>query len=41
MQRKGEDPVNLFAEAFGPYPDLLPVMGSTAAMERASLYSLK
>lgn len=36
-QRKGEDPVDLFADAFGAYPDLLPVMGSKAAMERASL----
>lgn len=36
--RKGEVPVDLFKEAFGDRPDLLPVIGSTSAMTRASLY---
>lgn len=37
-RRKGEAPVDLFIEAFGSRPDLLPIIGSEAAMERASLY---
>lgn len=36
-QKRGETPVDLFEEAFGARPDLLPVMGSTTAMERASI----
>ena len=36
-QRKGEAPIDLFEDAFGKRPDLLPVMGSTAAMTRASI----
>jgi len=37
-RRKGEAPIDLFEEAFGDRPNLLPVLGSTAAMNRASLY---
>ena len=36
--KKGETPTDLFDEAFGSRPDLLPVIGSKAAMTRASLY---
>lgn len=36
--RKGESPTDLFEEAFGSRPELLPVIGSEAAMTRASLY---
>mmetsp|Transcript_12265 Transcript_12265/g.22089 ORF Transcript_12265/g.22089 Transcript_12265/m.22089 type:complete len:400 (+) Transcript_12265:184-1383(+) len=36
--RKGETPVDLFEEAFGARPNLLPVIGSTSAMTRASIY---
>jgi len=32
-------PIDLFEEAFGPRPDILPVMGSEAALERASIAS--
>lgn len=32
-------PIDLFEEAFGPRPDLLPVMGSEVALERASIAS--
>lgn len=38
MKKGGKAPENLFLEAFGKRPDLLPVMGSIEAMERASLY---
>ena len=37
-RRKGGAPVDLFEEAFGARPNLLPVIGSKAAMARASLY---
>lgn len=37
-QRKGEDPVDLYEEAFGERPNLLSVIGSESAMNRASLY---
>ena len=37
-QRKGEAPIDLFEEAFGEKPNLLPVLGTFEAMERASLY---
>lgn len=37
-QRKGETPIDLFQEAFGDRPNLLPVIGSSTAMTRASLY---
>lgn len=36
--KKGDAPVDLFEEAFGERPNLLPVIGSTSAMTRASLY---
>jgi hypothetical protein len=36
--KKGEKPIDLFEEAFGSRPELLPVIGSQAAMTRASLY---
>lgn len=36
--QKGQMPTDLFQEAFGNRPDLLPVMGTEAAMNRASLY---
>lgn len=36
--RKGEEPVDLFEETFGARPNLLPVIGSTSAMTRASIY---
>ena len=38
-RRKGENPEDLFEESFGRLPDLLPVIGSSEAMNRASLYS--
>ena len=34
---KGEKPVDLFEEAFGEKPDLLPILGSEEAVSR--LYS--
>jgi len=37
-RRKGENPEDLFEDAF-ERPDLLPVIGSSEAMNRASLYS--
>lgn len=37
-RRKGGAPVDLFEEAFGDRPNLLPIIGSKAAMARASLY---
>lgn len=36
--KKGEKPIDLFEEAFGTRPNLLPVLGSQKAMTRASLY---
>ncbi|KAL7541167.1 hypothetical protein ACHAXR_010689 [Thalassiosira sp. AJA248-18] len=36
--RKGEEPVDRFTEAFGDRPNLLPIIGSKSAMNRASLY---
>mmetsp|Transcript_32964 Transcript_32964/g.79749 ORF Transcript_32964/g.79749 Transcript_32964/m.79749 type:complete len:405 (+) Transcript_32964:112-1326(+) len=38
VSKKGDASVDLFEEAFGKRPNLLPVMGSTSAMTRASLY---
>lgn len=38
MSKKGEKPVDLFEDAFGSRPDLLPVLGSRDAMTRASIY---
>eukprot|EP00579_Thalassiosira_antarctica_P010754 CAMPEP_0201918006 /NCGR_PEP_ID=MMETSP0903-20130614/7254_1 /ASSEMBLY_ACC=CAM_ASM_000552 /TAXON_ID=420261 /ORGANISM="Thalassiosira antarctica, Strain CCMP982" /LENGTH=399 /DNA_ID=CAMNT_0048454191 /DNA_START=37 /DNA_END=1236 /DNA_ORIENTATION=+ len=35
--RKGEAPTDLFEEAFGDRPNLLPIIGSESAMTRASL----
>lgn len=35
---KGEAPIDLFEEAFGARPNLLPIMGSKSALNRASLY---
>jgi len=35
--KKGEPAEDLFEETFGKYPDLLPIMGSKSAMNRASL----
>lgn len=36
--QKGQAPIDLFEEAFGDRPNLLPVIGSKSAMTRASLY---
>lgn len=36
-KRKGQAPVDLFEEAFGERPNLLPIMGSESALSRASL----
>eukprot|EP00986_Skeletonema_menzelii_P015307 scaffold11486_cov134-Skeletonema_menzelii.AAC.5 len=38
VSKKGDKPVDLFEEAFGSRPDLLPVLGSRDAMTRASIY---
>lgn len=37
-RRRGEATIDLFEEAFGDRPNLLPIVGSKAAMARASLY---
>ena len=37
-RRKGGETVDLFEDAFGARPNLLSVIGSEAAMARASLY---
>lgn len=36
-RRKGEMPINLFEDAFGQRPDLLPVLGTQDAITRASI----
>ena len=33
-RKQGEKPLDLFSEAFGPRPDLGPVLGSGAAVDR-------
>lgn len=36
-RRKDETPIDLFSEAFGDRPDLIPVLGSEEALTRASI----
>jgi hypothetical protein len=36
-RKAGENPVDLFEQAFGPRPDLYPILGSEEAMKRASI----
>jgi hypothetical protein len=38
--KKGQAPTELFEDAFGKRPNLLPILGSEDAQSRASIYSV-